>query len=215
LNYKIESLTTQVKELTNKNNFLRGSSTTTRESDENSVSPSLLAASKSLFDPKDLPTRQVPAFKTIDTRIGSKGKGKGRKDVFVWQNYRQLIDRVRSSLPNIDDETCEACKGNCTPKIIRSIIAGVKNDPEYGYNLADEKKFNEVGPIIEMAAVLRLENLMVPHVLLPQLLKNFLVSNPNSLVIFFVTLRLQVVTENMTTILLVIYRNIKTNYSCG
>jgi hypothetical protein len=60
----------------------------------------------------------------------------------------------------------------------------VKNDPEYGYNFADEKKFNDAGPIIQMAAVLRLENLMTPHLLLPQPLKTFLVSNPNALVIF-------------------------------
>jgi hypothetical protein len=68
-----------------------------------SISPSLLAASKGLFDPKDLPTRQVNAFETTDTRKGNKAKV--RKDVFVWQNHRQLIDRVRSPLPNIDDET--------------------------------------------------------------------------------------------------------------
>jgi hypothetical protein len=151
----------QVKELLGNNNSLASRSSDSTTADHDDVSPSLTAASKGLFDPKDLPRRSIPEFGTVDKRVNAQGKV--RKDIFVWQNYRDLIDRVRSPLPKIDDETWYACKGNCTPRLVRSIIARVKNDPSFAYDFDNEKIFKDSNVTMQMEAIWKLEDIMAPH----------------------------------------------------
>jgi hypothetical protein len=82
---------------------------------------------------------------------------------------------VRSLLPKIDDKTWYACKGNCTPRLVRSIIARVKNDPSFVYDFHNEKSFKEIDVTMQMEAIWKLGSNTNPQLLLAWRESRFLI----------------------------------------